>query len=266
MFISTKLQGGLGNQMFQYALVRNISLLRNVEYKVYGNRLGLARSPREFELYRFGIKLSEDNGEFKKVLTENSIEYEPALKEVALNLVDKNIEYDGYFQDVRYFEENKKQILKDFTWDKKLLSENTLLYESISVVPLNRKRETVAVHVRRTDYLNSDSVMVNLEVDYYNESMKMIKKQYPNAYFICFTDDVEWCKSNLNWIDEIAPYTLGTETMYLMSLCKHQIIANSTFSWWAAYLNKNKKKIVICPKKWFKSNDLNMCPDEWIKI
>lgn len=263
MTIIASLQGGLGNQMFIYAFARNMSLMRGDGLKLYGDRLSKANTPREFELGKFGIALDYDDGEFRKVVTEGTLEYNPYMKQIAINLPGKTLMYDGYFQSEKYFEENKDKIVKDFKWVESSLSDETLEYKD-KIQKYNKKYETVAVHIRRSDYLDKDSVMEILGHDYYFEAMDYIIDKYSNAKFICFSDDIEWCKNN---IPECSEYINNDSSdMYLLQLCKHQIIANSSFSWWAAYLNNNKKKIIIGPKKWYKSNDINPCLESWIKL
>jgi hypothetical protein len=106
--------------------------------------------------------------------------------------------------------------------------------------------------------------MEELTTKYYLYAIKYIKSKFKNVWVICFSDDLKWCSDNIDVYDECI--NIDSSDMYLMQLCKHQIIANSSFSWWAAYLNNNKKKIIIGPKKWYKSNDINPCLESWIKL
>lgn len=106
-------------------------------------------------------------------------------------------------------------------------------------------------------------------IDYYKEAVGYVKKAVSNAMFYVFTDDYDWVSNNLNFFSyKIIDWNNGSSylDMYLMSRCKHNIIANSTFSWWGAFLNQNPDKIVVCPKKWYNDKYSSLSLDEWIRL
>ena len=125
----------------------------------------------------------------------------------------------------------------------------------------------VSVHVRRADYLNIPEHHTNLQVEYYERAMKNFEGYSP----VIFSDDIEWCKNNLNFNNMVlVEGNSDVEDLWLMSLCKNNIIVNSSFSWWGAYLNKNVDKVVIAPSKWFGDgvslSTEDIVPEQWNKI
>lgn len=140
---------------------------------------------------------------------------------------------------------------------------------------------SVSIHVRRGDYYNNESAFKihgNITTKkYYENALEFIKEKVKNPVFFVFSDEFEWVKKNLYFFSNygevhIIDWNKGFDSyidLQLMSNCKHNIIANSSFSWWAAWLNKNKNKIVISPKKWVNNineNKIDIIPNNWIKI
>ena len=128
--------------------------------------------------------------------------------------------------------------------------------------------KSISLHVRRTDYVTSNGFHPVQTVEYYNKAIETIGSY---DQILVFSDDINWCKENLNYDNVLFVENQDNlEDMWLMSLCDHNIIANSSFSWWGAWLNQNKDKIVIAPKNWFGSqsnlNDLDIIPNNWVKI
>jgi hypothetical protein len=214
----------LGNQMFQIAAMEGWSK-------------------------KTGYKISYPNWEYSKIFNGNfspssyniySYYYlEPnfSYNEIPLN---NNILIDGYFQSEKYFENCKEHILEIFEFTNEI--KNNIQTESLDF------EKTVSIHVRRTDYVNLPNHHPLCGMDYYNEAIKL----FNGFKFLIFSDDISWCKENFlgdNYL--FSENKKDYEDMYLMSKCFHNIIGNSTFSWWAAWLNKNKNKKVVCPKKWF---------------
>lgn len=155
---------------------------------------------------------------------------------------------DTYFQDPVWFQK---------------VNEKVRILFSADIPPMT---DMVSIHVRRGDYIKNSMYVDLSETDYYDRAMKL----FPNDIFLVFSDDIAWCKEHFGLynpkvrycelIDEVA-------AMNLMASCKHNIVANSTFSWWAAWLNKNKDKKVIAPKSWFTDGiERTICPVEWKKI
>ncbi len=186
----------------------------------------------------------------------------------------KGFIFKGYFQSAKYFDTYRK-ILCEFLYfispsEKKDLKKkyNEIYHKDII---------SIALHIRRGDYLRIPKVLINLsETDYYKKSIIYFQEKFSktNYKFIIFSDDQDWSKNyiktNFPKLHPIFPIQKDYLELYLMSCCNHQIIANSSFSWWGAYLNKNPKKVVIAPKKWFgQQGPLNwddLYVDGWKKI
>ena len=140
---------------------------------------------------------------------------------------------------------------------------------------ISSQYQTVSIHIRRGDYLTC-GFMANLSLDYYTKAINEIANKTPNIYIYLFTDDPQWARENFktNFPYEIVEANQGKDCykdIVLMSLCRHNIIANSSFSWWGAFLNKNNDAIIIAPKQWYNTPTQNryihnMIPDEWIRI
>lgn len=176
-----------------------------------------------------------------------------------MEIPHSNIELFGYFQSSKYFKHCEKQIRKKFAPKPETKQKLEWNYRSIL------KKQTCSVHVRRGDYLKLSEYHYNLTTDYYNG----IQAMFPEFYFVCFSDDIPWCKENIT-ADFYVQDTLENE-FHLMSMMKNNIIANSTFSWWAAWLNPNKEKLVFAPPRnqWFgeKKSHLNVSDlycEKWI--
>ena len=157
---------------------------------------------------------------------------------------------------------------KSFSFKLELISNKNL-----SLAKTIRETNSVSIHVRRGDYL-MEIGWDTCNLEYYNKAIKYIEQILPHCTFYVFSDDILWCMKNLtnkyNFI--YVDWNKGNDSwqdMYLMSQCKNNIIANSTFSWWGAWLNNNPQKIVITPSIWFNDrnpNDCDIIPDNWIKI
>ncbi len=169
-----------------------------------------------------------------------------------------NLQIRGYFQSHKYFEKHRDKILRDLNIEE-LKDITTKNYGDLS--------EHVSIHVRRGDYLELSDYHHNLDIDYYKLATSKFAK---DTKFIIFSNDLEWCKENFNFLDnvEFSKAQEDWEDIILMSNCRDNIIANSSFSWWGAWLNENPNKKVICPKKWFgpkysnkKTDDL--FPEKW---
>lgn len=159
----------------------------------------------------------------------------------------------GNFESAKFFDDVKEQLIKEYTPVKEKKAANKKLYNEIE------KNESVCVTIRRGDFL-SDKYKKEFfvcDTNYFNEAIKKMQKMVPNAKFFIFSDDVEWCKKNIN-VPEGTMYESGKDPVWeklrLMYSCKHFIISNSTFSWWAQCLSRNKEKIVIAPKNWKNEN------------
>lgn len=282
--IIVKIKCGLGNQMFQYALGRRLSLDWQDELKFdlsWFSNLKKGDIPRDLEIDEFKIKLNQATEKeifqampsflsrtidrIKGRLNRNHFyRFYPGLLKKK-----KDIFLDGYFQSYKYFNPIRDILIKDFTLKDGYSLEAEKIKEEIEA-----SEQSVAIHIRRGDFITVSKNYNGLcSLDYYKKGIDIIKEKYSNIKLFVFSDDIEWAKNNLKFDDPMVfcskPSLSSAEEILLMSLCKHQIIANSTFSWWAAWLNQNSFKIVIAPSVWLiaaniKTNDL--IPSEWVKI
>ncbi|MCK9581418.1 MAG: alpha-1,2-fucosyltransferase [Methanoregula sp.] len=257
-----KIKGGLGNQMFQYA---------------YGRKLELGGKKIIFDISFFhGARAATDTGRnfllpFFKLKTE--AEFSPRarrLRDLMAKFVRKiGAGIEEYFQGEKYFKDISGELKKEF------ILKNDLSPNGQNILKQIIASNSVSVHLRRGDYVSDQKTKAYhgvCEPEYYNKAVQIIKEKVVNPTFFVFSDDIGWAKSNLNIEDSIFvsnPEIKDCEEMILMSNCKHNIVANSSFSWWGAWLNNNPEKIVIAPKRWFldKKVDKNdIVPNGWIKI
>ncbi len=176
----------------------------------------------------------------------------------------------GYWQNNDIFEEYKNLLYNDLILKHPLSVTNQDHQKSINAT------NSVAIHVRRGDYISnpkSRKVHASCSNNYYYNSIDYIKNKLTNLHYFIFSDDMTWVKNNLDFSTNTTFINNNEpeyEHLFLMSQCKHQITANSTFSWWAAWLNTNNAKIIITPKHWYLDKHLNetviRIPNEWIKV
>lgn len=280
--------GGLGNQMFQYALYKSL------EHKF--NNVKIDTSDFHYHNHHNGYEIDKifdttyniaDKEEIKKITyPRNLLIYKIFDKILKKNLnkgydicegkdrrynkeilnIRNTIYYDGYWQSELYFKDIEKLIRKEFTFKNELDERNLEIAQKI------KNTNSVSIHVRRGDYIGNKSLGNICGKEYYLKSVEYIEKNIEKPEFFIFSDDIEWAKDslNINYPKTYISWNKNQESykdMQLMSYCKHNIIANSTFSWWGAWLNNNTEKIVIAPKLWFadkKENDI--IPEAWIKI
>jgi hypothetical protein len=186
----------------------------------------------------------------------------------------ENVFLRGFWQSEKYFLDCREEILKEFSFKNKFSDENLKIAKKI------QEKSSVAIHVRRGDYISNpgaSKTFVSLEVQYYQKAIEKLDIDIPHALLVFFSDDISWVKKNIinrllsNYEYIIVDNNKGDESyndMRLMSLCDHNIIANSSFSWWGAWLNQNPRKQIIAPKKWFliDKNTNDLYPNNWIKI
>ena len=273
------LSGGLGNQMFQYAFAKSLQSNYNIKFEInttFYNRIFKDQTTREIGLNLFNLKFKDcsDNKLQRIILkikeklsniilsinsnyyNENKVNHKNFNN---LNLKKKNY-FRGYWQNSKYFESIKNDLKKDFSLDHNLKNLDPNTFKKIT------ETNSVCVHVRRKDYLGTDYDVV--DVNYYRNAFKKIESQSTNLNFFIFSDDINWCNENLSFLPNSTFCSFSMlNDFHLMSLCKHFIIPNSTFSWWAAYLSNNNNKIVIAPSKWHKTNNkllFDASPSDWI--
>ncbi|HEY4799707.1 MAG TPA: alpha-1,2-fucosyltransferase [Bacteroidia bacterium] len=290
--IIIKLQGGIGNQMFQYAFGKYLSLKHNTNLKLdlffFGTQslrkyelegfsisgtvisreeFSYILNPRKENLFIRGLKKLVGVDDRYVVISEAGFEFDPSAIAVS-----KNSYLSGYWQCEKYFKDVANVIRKEFVLKDALNDPVTKLAEQI------RNCNSVSIHVRRGDYVTNEltnRVHGVCGKNYYDTAVNYISGQISNPVFFFFSDDIAWVKQNMTIAYE--HYFISNEAitaheeLHLMSLCNHNIIANSSFSWWGAWLNNNQKKIVIAPKNWFADETLNnqtndLIPHEWKRI
>ncbi len=280
--IAVKLMGGLGNQMFQYAAGKRLAIHHKTKLVLdisHYNNQPEEEVPRQYELNCFNIRehiidQSLEEGGLKRLFRSvdfNIIrESHFSFDEQVLNAADNTL-LIGYWQSEKYFADISDQIRKDYIFKNPLSTPKQKLAGRIKT-----SDQSVSVQVRRGDYIShahSSRFHGALPLSYYSKATSVLTKAIKQPHFFVISDDTEWCRQNLKfnyettYVDHIAGS--GQEDMHLTSLCRHNIIANSTFSWWGAWLNKNSEKLVIAPKQWFKdpkAETPDVVPADWTRV
>lgn len=262
--IITNLQGGLGNQIFQWAFGRHLSDKYNVPLYIDANFYKQNITGVTKRIYSLS-KFPNINFDFIENVLINGKEFlvfnEPSkFEKFEYNFSNNNYHLNGYFQSEKYFLESSDIIRNE-------LSPSYDILKKLKLTPFI-DTNVVSLHIRRTDYVTSNGYHPVQPIEYYKKALDIIGEY---DYIFVFSDDIQWCKDNLNFDNMIFIEGFDdVEDLWLMSLCKNNIIANSTFSWWGAWLNKNPYKKVIAPSKWFGDianlNQNDIIPESWIKI
>ena len=280
--IITKIKGGLGNQLFQYAVGRAAALHHKAPLKFDTTIFETYKLHNGYRLDQFAIQAEiaaeneiinlkgRSNVLFSALRKAGLVKRKSYFKEKRSSYFDasvfkNNFVYlDGYWQNELYFSDIRELLLKELSPNSSMNDLGCAYLDSI------KKSNSVSLHVRRGDYLNSKNINV-LDVDYYLKAVDYIRKIIEKPTFYIFSDDLDWCKSSLLFLDDCV-YVEGTQTeiddLKLMSFCQHNIIANSSFSWWGAWLNENPNKTVIAPKGWLLNDpgSSNVILSDWVKL
>jgi hypothetical protein len=290
IMIVVRIIGGLGNQMFQYAAGRALATKYNVPLKV-DLRWMRGYRHRDFLLDKFPISIETPLWNERLKFTWFPFRRRPFFfytkiirKFNKILYMEDDFPYNtdfwnfgpdrflfGYFQSEKYFKEYDSLIRKDFSYQY-----DPSLYDK-EVVEAIRKSSFTAIQFRRGDYITNKATSSSIglcSMDYYEKAVAYLKSKQKDFKLLIFSDDIQWCRQNIKFDRAVFVERKGGTPLDDMSLaiqCKNIIIANSTFSWWCAWLNTNPKKIVIAPQKWFKSEELNknaydLIPDDWIRI
>ena len=288
--------GGLGNQFFHYAFGKALSIKNNCDvyydieayknFKVQND----PSSAKQHNLYC--LKLYKTNviqanpgdiSKIKNMVTNvnrfpkifNKIYHKshqnishfifykpPGIYNPSLLDYKGDFYFRGAFQSYKYFKDYRDEILKDFTLDIPLDVQNSKIMDQI------KSTNSVSLHIRRGDYVKINAL---LPLAYYKNAIEYIMSKEKNLHFYIFSNDVDWVRVNLkidapSYAVDINPPNKGYYDLELMRHCKHNIIANSTFSWWGGWLNKNPEKIVISPKTYAGKNSEDRIPDSWVKL
>ena len=279
--IIIKIKGGLGNQLFQYATGRAVALHHKLPlkldltifktYKLHRYLLDQFAIQADIATENEIIKLKGGNNMIFSALRKTGfIKRKSYIKEKRSSHFDvsvfkNNVVYlDGYWQNELYFTDIRELLLPELTSSSSISDLGCAYLESI------KNSNSVSLHVRRGNYLNTKNINV-LDIDYYMKAADYIRKNVEKPTFYVFSDDLEWCKNSLGFLDDCI-YVDRTQTdvddLKLMSFCRHNIIANSSFSWWGAWLNQNPKKTVIAPKGWLLNDpdSSNVILSDWVKL
>jgi hypothetical protein len=284
--IITKLKGGLGNQMFQYATGRMLSQKTSTALLLDTSWFLEPKSDinRNFDLDKLNItskevayksKIIESLTRFfnQKILNKHYFDFEPELLKNSEEKIiqNKNVYLDGYFQTEKNFSEIREILLQELSLKEEFKSPE---FKELQTEIQNNN--SVGIHIRRGDYIKNPSVTKYhgiCSVSYYKTAIETIKSKTTAPVLYFFSDDPKWVSENFELNENakiISDQNLSApEELFLMSSCKHNIIANSTFSWWAAWLNQNHDKIVISPTPWVEKTPNphpNIIPETWIKI
>ncbi len=268
-----RIWGGLGNQMFQYAFGR--ALARSTGEETRYDLSWFSRKPdRVYGLAAFRCEVPEFDGrKARRISRENwltrLVGLKPKLKRVdeePANVYDgrllqlRDSFLNGYFQVARYYEPIRDELLE--------------AYALRDVPPHVRSqgnemaaRESVSLHVRRGDYPKLQSIFRLCDVAYYERAARHVAERLRNPRYYVFSDDIAWCQENLKlptaeFVETAEPNRPELD-MYLMSCCRHNIIANSSFSWWGAWLNRHPERIVVAPKVWYAERPTDVVPEGW---
>ena len=289
------LSGGLGNQMFQFALYKKLISLGKDVY-LDASSYSDMDSFRKLELLQYkGIKRSdlrltndyEQAPDFisrisfitkRWLLKRIGIRYEDKIGVFQPEVFDLNWAYlSGYWQNEKFFVDIREDILRTFSFE-----ESDVDVVNKEYTKSMQEEQSVSLHVRRGDYLDPKCQKVYggiCTVKYYRNSVKYICEHVEKPSFYVFSDDLPWVRDNIdNLMGEVAKscdihyvdHNAGDKSfldLYLMSQCKYHIIANSSFSWWGAWLGANEDKIVVAPSRWFANHDTSdvVC-DDWVRM
>ena len=277
--------GRMANQMFQWAFGRAYEKKQGIKPQFDNSQetikidcfklmkdIELVKKPLVKKIFRKIIFIRSLRNKLSKVdfkLSEREekcfCQYEPELLEQL-----PPVYFKGYFQTEKYFTNIREQLLKDFELNLPLNNANKEVLEKI------KSTEAVAVHFRRGDYTKKrvSDKYGSCSVEYYKNAVKLIaEKTGKNLTVFVFSDDINWVKQNAKFDCETVYVDInsgkqGYFDLELMKNCKHNVIANSSFSWWGAWLNQNPEKVIVAPKTWMKvlDNDYDIIPESWLRI
>lgn len=290
--VISKITSGLGNQLFQFAIAKSLAEINNTclyfDLRYYNQDYATDTS-RNFKLDHFNINYKILESSKTLVLLSKSTKlfpnrtFNPLFKlvreehhhydEKVLDAKAMFLYLNGFWQSEKYFYSTADTIRKELTF-----KENK--YETFN----HFKREIlysanpISIHIRRGDYVNHPEFSKTfgfVGLEYYTKAIEVMKDKFPDNRFFIFSDDQEWVKNNFPlreqdvFVKNTGEHT-DVDDLQLMSVCKHHIIANSSYSWWGAWLNNSKTKTVIAPQTWYKNqptlNTKDLVPSSWLKI
>ena len=295
-FLIVKIKGGIGNQLFQYAFAKYLEKNSHQLIKLdYSSCVGCSDITCENRLKYFNISVDEvTQSEMKDVclskhnaplltrkykiqtlcelLFNKSYYFEKQKNRqfIDYSSLGKKRYFDGYWQSWKYVYEVRDELNKDLIFNNEI---SQLTKQTIFKI---QKEEAVFIGIRRGDYISSKKARKrygSFSKEYYVSAMKYVSDIVRNPVFYIFSNDIDWCKKNLDFNGFNVVYrephlqTNDLEELLIMSSCKHAIIVNSTFHWWGAFLIKNPNKIVVAPNEWFcDGTKIDIVPNEWVRM
>jgi Glycosyl transferase family 11 len=281
--------------MFQYAAGRRLAFVRDVPLKLHIVPGENVATPRPYNLHAFDIlgewatpdeierlkgqpvatglfvrllsRLSPPPARVSSFVVERHFQFDPEILDLP-----GNVYLEGYWQSEKYFRDCEDVIRKEFSMKIPMSPSNEQMAHRIA-----GEESAVSIHVRRGDYVSdagTNRFHGTCSVDYYRKAVDRICGFAPASHFFVFSDGIDWAKENLRLRQPVTYVDFNDdeknyEDLRLMGLCTHHIIANSSFSWWGAWLNPNPDKIVIAPKKWFNDPSINtddLMPKSWLRL
>lgn len=290
--IVSNLKGGLGNQMFEYAAGYSLAKDKDMEFKIdlghFKNQSEFKNeTPREFQLnffdmpYEFAteqeiikVKKQYSRGFLPILKLDSYLTMSNIIKYPLLTGISSDIYMDGYFQNEEYFIQYEKEIKEMYSLKSRHITKDFIkMCDEIK----SNYDNSISLHIRRGDYVTNTQASKwhgLLSKDYYYKAIGYIKKKkgVEKPYIYVFSDDSKWVNENMPFdgnVTFISEDFNPAQAIILMSKCKNNIIANSSFSWWGAWLNPNKEKIVIAPEQWLAGSNRvsrGIVPKDWIRF
>ena len=267
--------GGIGNQLFQYAFGRALSI--NTDSELYIDTSWFKYDHGDIYSNRRTFKLNEFNTKYKNITSVNTLLFNCVKRTIEKNFIFENKYFDntkylskyrGYWQSFKYFESIKNEIRQEI----KVLNKSK---EYLQIEREFEDKDYICLHIRRGDYLENTRIKDYhgvIQLNYYLEGIKYLEQNFGKLEKMIFSDDIEWCRNNLLLDSSYNLFKKGDnfsdyEELTIMAKCKYFIIANSTFSWWAAYLSGTQSSKIVAPKSWFKDPNIfsqDLIPPDWI--
>lgn len=273
-YVSVEISGGLGNQLFQLAMITHYLKTANDKKKslvlkyeeILPNKYNLPRKTFWSTIFQHQFPLMKED-EFNKIEFNTYFECDPHVFSPPPYNFDRHIFFRGYYQSFKYIDDDVREIMRLYVYNhKNYYNVAEKHYKEVldhfgNNINLD---DIVSVHIRRTDYVMDSDYHYNLGLDYYRQALEITNKKY----VVVFSDDIQWCKQNI--ARNLYQYTniffvdigIVEFEFILMSMFKHNIIANSTFSLWASFISPHRDKLIVAPKNWYSEKG----PKEWQEI
>lgn len=256
--------GGIGNQMWIWATGRAFALRNNAQLYIDQTYYDISDRPYPYPYMLDKFVIDAPIGEIQgRRIKEAHYHFDSQI----MGSVNEDVWLDGYFQSEKYFADYRDVIIGDFVLNWRL-SYVAQAYERL----IREFRSPIALHIRRGERANETKARTThglMGMEYYHNAEEIVRQKRPEAVIIAFSDDPTWVTNNTPYKDVVVG-TTPWEDIYLMSLCRGAIIANSSFSWWGAWLqNQNRENIVVAPENWvynLDADDKDVVPNRWIKI